>query len=159
VPLCEVSATEPQGTTYYWGQDLDGELDTLWGLEGYIHATGFFLGHPSSDIFKREMALVDRDRLLRNVQGLGSPDYDLHHYDFEGGRLTRPDDAAKDSKTSHVAVYHFWSSDEKWKELMRKLCALCEELKQSEASEKINVQACAVLKECMDPSLATLWVW
>lgn len=159
VPLCEVSATEPQGTTYYWGQDLDGEPDTLWGLEGYTHAVGFFLGHPSSDIFKREMALVDGDRLLRTKQGLSSPDYDLHHYDLEGGWLTRPDDGDKDSKGSHVAVFHFWAAEGRRKQVMEKLCSLASETLESEnTSSQITVQSCAVLKECIDPTLSSLWV-
>jgi hypothetical protein len=97
IPLCEVSATEAQGTSYYWAQDVDGEPNTLWGLEGYSHAVGFFLGHPDSEVFKREMALVDGNKLLKHEQGLGSKDYDLHHYDFESGYLTLENDAEKDS--------------------------------------------------------------
>ncbi|PMD59956.1 uncharacterized protein K444DRAFT_473721, partial [Hyaloscypha bicolor E] len=104
VRLCEVSATEPLGNTYYWGQDLDGEPDTLWGLEGYSHAVGFFIGHPSSQVFKEEMALVDSDKLLRNEQGLASKDYDLKHYDQVGGYLTREDDEGKDGENSFVVV-------------------------------------------------------
>ncbi|EEU44528.1 uncharacterized protein NECHADRAFT_85171 [Fusarium vanettenii 77-13-4] len=102
VHLCEVSKTEPYGDSYYWGYDLDGAKDTLWGLEGYTHPIGFFIDHVSSDIFKREMELVDKDRLLRTVQGLGSPDYDLHHYDQYGGYLKREDDPDADSKASIV---------------------------------------------------------
>ncbi|KAH8754446.1 hypothetical protein BGZ57DRAFT_945016 [Hyaloscypha finlandica] len=110
VRLCEVSATEPLGNTYYWGQDLNGEPDTLWGLEGYSHAVGFFIGHPSSQVFKEEMALVDSDKLLRHEQGLASKDYDLKHYDQVGGYLTREDDEGKDGKDSFVVVMHFWES-------------------------------------------------
>ncbi|KAH8770714.1 hypothetical protein F5883DRAFT_416139 [Diaporthe sp. PMI_573] len=115
VHLCEVSRTEPYGDSYYWGYDLDGEKDTLWGLEGYTHPIGFFLDHVSSGIFKREMALVDKDELLRTTQGLGSPDYDLHHYDQVGGCLKRTDDPDSDSKTSFVVVNHYWANDEKSK--------------------------------------------
>ncbi|PVH69788.1 hypothetical protein DL98DRAFT_623307 [Cadophora sp. DSE1049] len=104
VRLCKVSATETLGNTYYWGQDLDGEPDTLWGLEGYSHAVGFFIGHPSSQIFKEEMALVDSQKLLRHEQGLTSKDYDLKHYDQAGGYLTRGDDESKDGKDSFVAL-------------------------------------------------------
>ncbi|KAG2016903.1 hypothetical protein GB937_006106 [Aspergillus fischeri] len=111
VALCEVSATEPHGDSYYWGHDLDGEPDTLWGLEGYTHPVGFFLDHVSTDIFKREMALVDADQLLRHEQGLASRDYDLHHYDWAGGWLKRPDDPNRDSKTSYIVIYHFWAVD------------------------------------------------
>ncbi|KAH8654821.1 hypothetical protein BGZ61DRAFT_500448 [Ilyonectria robusta] len=97
VHLCDVSATELYGDSYYWGEDLDGEPDTLWGLEGYTHPIGFFIDHVSSSIFKREMALVDKDELLRHQQGLGSPDYDLHHYDQESGWLKREDDPDRHS--------------------------------------------------------------
>ncbi|KAH8901194.1 hypothetical protein GQ53DRAFT_620551, partial [Thozetella sp. PMI_491] len=102
VHLCGVSATEPYGDSYYWGVDLDGRPDDLWGLEGYTHPVGFFLDHVSSDIFQREMALVDKDELLKTQQGISSPDYDLHHYDKESGWLKRDDDSDRDSTNSHV---------------------------------------------------------
>ncbi|KAJ5982941.1 hypothetical protein N7481_005040 [Penicillium waksmanii] len=107
VHLCNASATETLGDSYYWGQDLDGEPDTLWGLEGYTHPAGFFLGHVSTDIFKREMALVDSDRLLRNEQGLASRDYNLHHYDWAGGWLKRADDPDYASKSLNGALQSF----------------------------------------------------
>lgn len=159
VPLCGVSATEPQGTSYYWAQDLDGEPDTLWGLEGYTHAVGFFLGHPSSDIFKREMALVDKDKLLKTQQGLGSPDYDLHYYDFESGYLTLQEDKDKDSTTGHVAVEHFWVKEGKRSELLKSLGTLAEAVQKQQAGGDVKVQSCAVLKECVFSSgnMATLW--
>ncbi|TVY42036.1 hypothetical protein LSUB1_G002991 [Lachnellula subtilissima] len=153
VPLCEVSATEPLGHTYYWGQDLDGEPDTLWGLEGYSHAVGFFKGHPASDIFKREMALVDQDQLLKHEQGLASRDYDLYHYDDAGGWYTKEDDPEKHSKTSHVVVHHFFAQAGKRENVIRLLGGLAEISK-----TVIGVQSCGVLRECNDKSLVTLWV-
>ncbi|KAH6972764.1 hypothetical protein BKA56DRAFT_492184 [Ilyonectria sp. MPI-CAGE-AT-0026] len=104
VHLCDVSATELYGDSYYWGEDLDGEPDTLWGLEGYTHPIGFFIDHVSSNVFKREMALVDKDELLRHQQGLGSPDYDLHHYDQESGWLKREDDPDRHSESGYVCA-------------------------------------------------------
>jgi hypothetical protein len=155
-----MSAAEPQGTSYYWAQDLDGEPDTLWGLEGYTHAVGFFLGHPSSEIFKREMALVDKDKLLKTVQGLGSPDYDLHHYDLEGGWLTVENDAEKDLETSHVAIHHFWAKDGMRGGVMERLIRFSEDVKIGQQSAPVLVQGCAVLKECVykHGNLTTLWV-
>ncbi|KAH8797913.1 hypothetical protein F5884DRAFT_146441 [Xylogone sp. PMI_703] len=155
VSLCEVSAAEPHGSSYYWGQDLDGEPDTLWGLEGYSHAVGFFMGHPASDVFKREMSLVDSDKLLKTVQGLGSPDYDLHHYDWYGGFLTREEDADKYAKNSHVAVHHFWAKEGKREELLGKLLGFAEG---TQVKESVSVQSAAVLKEVNDMNLATLWI-
>lgn len=146
--------TERYGDSYYWGQDLDGEPDTLWGLEGYTHPVGFFLDHVSSDIFKREMALVDSDKLLRHEQGLQSRDYDLHHYDFEGGWLKRATDPDADSTTSHVAVFHLWAvTDEKRDQVMRLLTAFSERMTGQDI-----IQSCAVLKECRDLTMTTLWL-
>jgi hypothetical protein len=148
-----VSRTEPYGDSYYWGEDLDGEPDTLWGLEGYTHPIGFFIDHVSSEIFKREMALVDDDKLLRTVQGLGSPDYDLHHYDEFGGFLKNDDASDKDSTTSHVAVHHFWAeSEEKRSRVLSLLSDFAQELSRSCA------QSALVLKECRDTKLATFWL-
>jgi hypothetical protein len=153
-----VSTTEPYGDSYYWGQDLDGEPDTLWGLEGYTHPIGFFIDHVSSDIFKREMALVDKDELLRTQQGLGSPDYDLHHYDEEGGFLKRSDDADRHSKTSYVAVYHFWASEEAKRPLViDALKAFANTAHRTQGSEG-SIQSALVLRECRDLKLATLWL-
>ncbi|KAK7452927.1 hypothetical protein CaCOL14_010015 [Colletotrichum acutatum] len=113
IALCAVSATEPLGNSYYWGHDLSASSpDTLWGLEGYTHPMGFFLGHTSTDVFKREMRLADEQKLLKTVQGIGSPDYDLHHYDLAGGWLKRDDDPGRDSRDSAVAVVHFWAAEE-----------------------------------------------
>ncbi|KAJ3941652.1 uncharacterized protein N0V96_008366 [Colletotrichum fioriniae] len=118
VALCAVSATEPLGNSYYWGHDLSASSpDTLWGLEGYTHPAGFFLGHTSTDVFKREMRLADEQKLLKTVQGIGSPDYDLHHYDMAGGWLKRDDDSGKDSRDSAefgdivVTVREFGAND------------------------------------------------
>jgi hypothetical protein len=129
-------------------------------LEGYSHAVGFFLGHPSSEIFQREMALVDKDKLLKNVQGLGSPDYDLHHYDLAGGWLTLENDADKDSKTSHVAVHHFWTKDGQRDDIIKRLTKFSEDAKTEHRTTPTRVQSCAVLKECVykHVNLATLWL-
>ncbi|EXJ84065.1 hypothetical protein A1O3_04732 [Capronia epimyces CBS 606.96] len=154
VPLCAVSRTEAHGSSYYWGQDLDGAPDSLWGLEGYTHAVGFFLGHPSSDIFQREMALIDQDRLLRTVQGSNSPDYHLHHYDQEGGWLKRPDDAERDSKTSHVVVLHYWAKPGSRRRLLQRLVDFAE----AEEKRSSTVQSCLVLRELLDFDMATLWL-
>jgi hypothetical protein len=158
VHLCQVSSTEPQGITYYWGADIDGaEPDTLWGLEGYTHAVGFFMGHPSSEIFKREMQLVDDDKLLRHVQGLASPDYDLKHYDHAGGWFTRADDPDKYSTDSHVAVHHFFCQKRKRDEVIEVLCSFADETKKLQCSGGA-VQSCGVLKECNDMTAVTLWL-
>jgi len=153
VPLCEVSAKEPLGHTYYWGQDLDGEPDTLWGLEGYSHAVGFFMGHPSSSVFKQEMALVDKDQLLKHEQGLSSRDYDLHHYDQVGGWFKRAECAENDSTASYVVVYHFFAREGSRVEVIRLLSELAEVSRHME-----GIQSCGVLRECNDASLATLWL-
>ncbi|KAF2501099.1 hypothetical protein BU16DRAFT_533816 [Lophium mytilinum] len=149
-PLCAVSATEPQGNSYYWGRDDSGAApDTLWGLEGYTHAIGFFTGHPSSDVFKREMGIVEREGLL-------GEDYDLKHYDFAGGWLTREDDAEKDAQDSYVAVHHFWAKERGRREaLIGWLLALAGKAREEVAG---GVQSAAVLRECNDLRLATLWV-
>ncbi|KAM6521882.1 hypothetical protein FALCPG4_011584 [Fusarium falciforme] len=155
VHLCEVSKTEPYGDSYYWGYDLDGAKDTLWGLEGYTHPIGFFIDHVSSDIFKREMELVDRDRLLRTVQGLGSPDYDLHHYDQYGGYLKREDDLDADSKTSVVVAIHYWAVEESRRvEVLDRLASFSTKARQA----PIGLQSALVLKECRDTTLSTLWL-
>lgn len=158
VNLCAVSATERYGDSYYWGQDLDGESDNLWGLEGYTHPIGFFVDHVSSDIFKHEMDLVDKDQLLRTKQGLGSPDYDLRHYDEEAGFLKREDDAGRDSKTSHVAIYHFWAAEEsKRSQILDALREFANRVGASQWAED-GIQSALVLKECRDLKLATLWI-
>ncbi|CZR69251.1 uncharacterized protein PAC_19151 [Phialocephala subalpina] len=156
IPLCEVSVTEPLGNTYYWGQDLDGEPDTLWGLEGYSHAVGFFIGHPSSKVFKEEMALVDSDKLLRNEQGLTSKDYDLKHYDQAGGYLTREDDEEKNRKDSFIAVIHFWVKGGGSGDVINKLGNLADATK--ELGLEVMIQSCAVFKGVWDQNLVTLWV-
>lgn len=144
------------GNSYYWGADLDGEPDTLWGLEGYTHPVRFFKGHVSSDIFKREMALVDSDRLLKHEQGLTSRDYDLKHYDLSGGWLTREDDIDKDSMNSYVVVHHLFAKEGKRTEVIERLLKFSEETKAQ--APNVGVQSCAVLEEISDVSLVTLWV-
>ncbi|KAF9786540.1 hypothetical protein IL306_014122 [Fusarium sp. DS 682] len=155
VELCKVSATEPYGDSYYWGQDVDGEPDTLWGLEGYTHPIGFFIDHVSSGIFKREMELVDKDKLLRTAQGLDSLDYDLHHYDEFGGFLKRADDASRDAVSSFVVVKHFWAENETLRtEILESLSRFADGL----SSGTSRAQSALVLKECRDTSMATLWL-
>ena len=158
VALCEVSATEPYSTSYYWGHDVDGEPDTLWGLEGYGHAIGFFIGHPASEVFKQEMKKVDDGKLLRHVQGLGSPDYDLHYYDFYDGFLTRVDDQYKDARDSFVVILHFWAQEGRRKELIQALAAGADRVKKSETQGAVTVQSFAVLKECLDVQMASVYI-
>jgi len=153
--LCKVSASETLGDSYYWGYSLDGDTDTIIGLEGYTHPVGFFIGHFETEVFKREVGLIDGAKLLKHQQGLDSPDYDLHHYDLIGGWLKRDDDPDKDSKTSHVAVYHFWTKEEaKRPEVLQKLIAFADGLKGPAGS----VQSAAVLKEIRHVTLSTLWL-
>jgi len=104
------------------------------------------------------MALVDSDALLRTKQGLGSPDYDLHHYDEEAGFLKRQDDPDRHSTDSHVAVYHFWAADEAGR--ARVLEALSRFATDAETSQGASgsIQSALVLKECKDLKLATLWL-
>lgn len=151
-PLCQVSATEALGTTYYWGQDLDGEPDNLWGLEGYTHAVGFYLGHPASDVFQREMSFVADEKLLKIKDW-----YDLKHYDLAGGFLTREDDPHKDAKESHVAVLHLWARSGKGQQdkLAQKLCAFASRVHEANTD---GMQSCSVLKGCWDLSLVSLWM-
>lgn len=111
------------------------------------------MGHPASDIFKREMALVDSDKLLKNEQGLASRDYDLHHYDYAGGWLTKEDDPEKNSKTSYVVVHHFFARPGKRQAIILWLNAFAEEAKGIK-----GVQSSAVLQEINDTSLVTLWL-
>lgn len=161
VPLCEVSQAEPYSTSYYWGQDVDGEPDTLWGLEGYAHPIGFFIGHPASDVFKREMKLVDEHKLLRHVQGLGSPDYDLHYYDMVAGFLTRMDDRHKNSKDSFVTIVHLWAFEGKRKHLIGALSGFADRTYAGELAEAdtgIKIQSFAVLKESLDVNMASLYI-
>ncbi|KAF4783758.1 hypothetical protein HER10_EVM0013442 [Colletotrichum scovillei] len=144
---------------YYWGHDLSAsEPDTLWGLEGYTHPAGFFLGHTSTDVFKREMRLADEQKLLKTVQGIGSPDYDLHHYDLAGGWLKREDDPGKDSRDSAVAVVYFWAAEEgRREEVVRSLEGFAKAQRERAVGEA-ELQSCAVLREVMDRRLATLWL-
>lgn len=104
------------------------------------------------------MAKVDADELLRNEQGLASPDYDLHHYDWAGGWLKRDDDPARDSITSHVAVYHFWVKDSYQREQllqeMRKLAAV----NKAQKGHLEPLQSFGLLKECRDEKMVTIWL-
>lgn len=156
--LCKVSKTEPYSNSYYWGYDLDGAPDTLWGLEGYYHPVGFFMNHVSSDAFKEEMRKVDEEKLLRNVQGLTSPDYDLCHYDLFAGFLTRKADNDRDSQDSFVAVVHFWASQGRRKQLLGILSDCADRVKETETGSFAAVQSFAVLKEVNDFQLASLYI-
>jgi hypothetical protein len=98
------------------------------------------------------MALADADKLLRTEQGLTSPDYDLHHYDWAGGWLKQPDDPDQDSKTSHVAVFHFWAADQS------RRTELLDLLLSASDSFLGLAQSFAVLKEVRNRSMATLWL-
>jgi hypothetical protein len=119
---------------------------------------GFFIGHFETEVFKREVGLIDGAKLLKHQQGLDSPDYDLHHYDLIGGWLKRDDDPVKDSKTSHVAVYHFWTKEEaKRPEVLQKLIAFADGLKGTQGPAG-PVQSAAVLKEIRHVTLSTLWL-
>lgn len=153
-----MSKTEPYSNSYYWGQDADGEPDTLWGLEGYYHPIGFFVGHVSTDIFKEEMRKVDEDKLLRNVQGLGSPDYDLHHYEFSSGFIKRLDDENRDAMDSFVVVVHLWAVEGKRKQLLRMLADYAEQIEASEKASSITVQSFIVLKELIDFGLVSIYI-
>jgi len=155
--LVDVSASERLGDSYYWGHSLDGDMDTIIGLEGYTHPVGFFMGHFETDIFKQQTNLIDKDKLLRTQQGLDSPDYDLHHYDLVGGWLKRVDDSEKDSKTSHVAVYHFWVNEEERDEVLRQMIAFADALKWVQGPTG-SVQSAVVLREVRFPTMATLWL-
>ncbi|KAF2801314.1 uncharacterized protein BDZ99DRAFT_430136 [Mytilinidion resinicola] len=156
--LCAVSKTEPFSNSYYWGYDLDGAPDTLWGLEGYYHPVGFHMNHVSGEIFKEEMAKVDDDKLLRNVQGLGSPDYDLHHYDLADGFVKRKDDPDADAVNSVVVIVHFWAKEGKRKQLLGTLADAADRVQASEKAGSITVQSFAVLKEVNDFQLATAYI-
>ena len=118
----------------------------------------FFLGHPATDVFKREMAKVDEDKLLRNVQGLGSPDYDLHYYDIYSGFLTRGDDKDKDCKDSFVVVIHLWAPQGRRKQLLGTLKGISDRVKALEKAPSITVQSFAILKEVLDISMVTLYI-
>jgi hypothetical protein len=156
--LCKVAKTEPYSNSYYWGHDLDGAPDTLWGLEGYYHPVGFFLNHSASDGFKEEMRKVDEAKLLRNVQGLNSPDYDLRHYDLFGGFLTRKDDKDRDIQDSFVAVVHFSASPGRRKQLLGTLSDYADRVKATEMGTPGAAQSLAVLKEVNDFNLASIYI-
>lgn len=102
------------------------------------------------------MAKVDADALLRHQQGLASPDYDLHHYDWAGGWLKRDDDPDRDSTTSHVAVYHFWVKEQS------RRGELLDELRGFAAGQTVLtdvlLQSCGLLKECRDDRMLTVWL-
>lgn len=127
----------------------------MWGLEGYTHAIGFFIGHPSSDIFKEQMRLVDQDKLLKTSQGINSPDYDLHHYTDEAGWLKHPNDPDKDAKTSQVKVIHYWGKEGSRQEIMQRLAVFADEL---HSAATPAVQSCLILRDLLDPNLTTMWL-
>jgi hypothetical protein len=101
------------------------------------------------------MAKVDADKLLRHQQGLGSPDYDLHHYDWAGGWLKRDEDPDRDSTTSHVAVCHFWAKVPSQRE------GILKELERFAADQNLQtslLHSCGLLKECRDETMLTMWL-
>ncbi|TVY28432.1 hypothetical protein LHYA1_G002851 [Lachnellula hyalina] len=155
--LVDVSASEKMGDSYYWGYSLDGDEDTIMGLEGYTHPVGFFMGHFETDVFKAQNKLIDRDELLATQQGLDSPDYDLHHYDEAGGWVKRADDPEKDSKTSHQAAFQFYSKPEDRDEVLQKLVAFADGLKETQGPTG-PIQSALILKEVRVPTMATLWL-
>ena len=104
------------------------------------------------------MKKVDEDKLLRHVQGLGSPDYDLHYFDMHYGFLTRPDDKDKDSKDSFLVVMHFWAPEGRRKQLLGTLSAGVDRVQASESAPNITIQSFAVLKESLDVNMATLYI-
>lgn len=158
VALCGVSRTEPYSNSYYWGSDLDGEPDTLWGLEGYYHPVGFFMGHVSTNTFKSEMQKVDEDKLLRNVQGLGSPDYDLHHYDFFSGFFKVEGDVDSEAEDSFVVILHLWAHRGKRDSLLGLLADYALRLKSTDNNPGTSLQSFAVLKELNDPDLSSIYI-
>lgn len=106
------------------------------------------MNHVSTDIFKEEMRKVDEDGLLRNVQGLGSPDYDLHHYDLFSGFVKRGDDKDADAQDSFVVVVHLWASEDKREQLLGVLSHYANNrVHELERSSEIALQSFAVLKE------------
>lgn len=116
------------------------------------------MNHVSSDVFKEEMEKVDNDKLLRTRQGLGSPDYDLHHYDFFSGFIKREDDKNADAEDSFVVVLHFWAHDGKRKQLLDSLAAFSDTIRASEKGPAISTQSLIVLKEVNDTNMATLYI-
>lgn len=104
------------------------------------------------------MKLVDEHKLLRNVQGLGSPDYDLHYYDMYAGFLTRLDDKEKDCKESFVTVVHFWALEGRRKHLLAALASFADNVRSDETSTALKIQSFAVLKECLDVNMASLYI-
>jgi hypothetical protein len=104
------------------------------------------------------MKKVDEDKLLRHVQGLGSPDYDLHYYDFHEGFLTRVEDKDKNAKDSFVAVVHFWAPEGRRKQLLGTLSAGADRVQASESSGAVTIQSFAVLKESLDVNMASLYI-
>ncbi|KAK5047273.1 hypothetical protein LTR84_006795 [Exophiala bonariae] len=156
--LCKVSKTEPYSNSYYWGYDVDGAPDTLWGLEGYYHPVGFFMNHISTNTFKEEMRKVDEEKLLRNSQGLASPDYDLHHYDFFSGFLTRKSDKDRDAENSFVVVVHFSASQGRRKQLLGILSDCADQVQTTQTGPPSAVQSFAVLKEINDLDLVSVYI-
>lgn len=102
------------------------------------------------------MAKVDADALLRHEQGLASPDYDLHHYDWAGGWLKRDNDPDRDSTTSNVVVYHLWVKDASQRG------EVLSELRGFAAGQKGLpdglLQSCGLLEECRDDKMLTVWL-
>lgn len=116
------------------------------------------MNHVSSDVFKDEMEQVDSDKLLRTKQGLGSPDYDLHHYDLFSGFIKREDDRNADDTDSFVVVVHYWAQDGERKQLLDSLAEFAGSVRASEKAPAISTQSLIVLKEVNDTNMATLYI-
>lgn len=93
------------------------------------------------------MTIVDSEKLL----GGG---YDLHHYDFAGGWLKRPDDPQAGSKSSHVAVLHFFVQEGGRDEVI----GLLESVGKLALDNEPNVSSFGILREVNDNSLVTVWL-
>jgi len=145
VPLCNVSKTEPKGVSYYWGQEYGGSPDIIWGLEGYTDSSGFYDGHPSSDVFKAQMKIVDDEKLL-------AEDYDLKHYEFAGGWLKKPNTVGADNKNAFFVFTHVYTANNKRDQMISRLNNLASDLHGEE-----NVWSCGILKALNDQTLVSIF--
>ncbi|KAI9839494.1 MAG: hypothetical protein M1819_002119 [Sarea resinae] len=166
IHLCAVSATEPRGTSYHWARSLSPdkvERESLWGLEGYTDAAGFFDGHPASDVFKEQMQIVDDQKLLR-------ADYDLHHYWSEGGFLRRegegtgeggPEKGKSDGADGIISVVHFYIKGGKEKGGQAEVIKAFDQLAEQAKADR-DIRSFLVLREVEGPKgwdgLVTLWI-
>lgn len=80
--------------------------------------------------------------------------YDLHHYNMVGGWLKRRGDPQADSKTSHVAVIHFFTQSGKRDHVIEQL----ESVGKSALESEPTVSSFGILKELNDENLVTVWL-